>query len=361
MMVFMKKRLLLRITAVLLMLCTVVTLALAAGAAYPKHSGYVYDGAGVLASSVLQSIRSTNDTLYGKVKARIAVCVVESLGEVSIEDYAAGIFNEWNPGECVLLIVTVGEKDYYAVQSVRVASILDNERLDSVMKSFMEPDFAAGDVGRAIQKTVNKLTEIMKMELLSATTEDTGEGEEKTEVTFGSVMLSVLSIIGWTALILVVAFAAFFIAALFNDTAAELMNRYVFSRFNGNRSAARREDYYDERLYGKPRPKNQPQQTRNQQRPNPQRPTPPQANERQNGVYDRYRQGGVRYDDEYYGNTQAGTAPRRNPRSGGSSRGSQGGAVSTRQRAPRQQQTYADDGYTRQFSINDLNRSNDKF
>ncbi len=354
-----------RATAILMMLCMVVGLALGAFASYPAADDYVYDGAGILSSSLIQTIQSTNETLYDKVKARISVCVVESLGGEAIDDYAAGIFDAWKPGEGVILIVTTGEKTYYAVQSVRVASVLDNEKLDSILKEFLEPDFAAGDTARGIQKTVNKLSGYLKTELAAAdaaasdTQASEGSAEEK-GVTFGSVILSILKIIGWTVLVLVVGFIAFFVAALFNDTAADLMNRYVFSHFNGSRNQTRRQDYYDERLYGTPRDRRpQGQQSQQGQR----RPSSPQngaygtysrdprmQNGGQRQVYDRYRQGGVRYDDEYYGRTQqSGNVGQRQPQHQQMRNG--------QQRVNRPvQSTYDEDGFTRKFDISEINQ-----
>ncbi len=355
----MKKQFMMRVTAILLMICMVAGMAFAVGAAYPKHTDYVYDGAQVLPDSVKDNIKSTNDALYAKVKAKIAVCVVESLGDESIDAYAKGIFEAWEPGECVLLLVSIGENDYYAVQSMRVASVLNNEQLDDIMHNFMEADFVAGNVGLAIQKTVNKLSSTLKAGLAEvddktgSTTAD-AEGEQE-KVTFGGVILSLLKIVGWAVLIVVFAFIAFFVAALFNDTAADLMNRYVFSHFTGNKPNGRRENYYDERFYqgqsyGNPRTQSPQQRPRQGQPPRQQGGQAPRRNIPQSGNpgagYDRYRQGGVRYEDEYYGPSRTnGTQRPRNTQGGGQAK------------APRQQ-TYQDDGFTRQFSMNELNRKN---
>ncbi|MBE6599224.1 MAG: hypothetical protein E7638_07270 [Ruminococcaceae bacterium] len=354
--IFMKKGFCLRFTAILLMICLTLGLALTVSAAYPNHTNYVYDGAGILSSSLIETIKSTNDSLYGKVKARISVCVVESLGDEAINEYADSIFREWNPGEGVLLLVTTGEDDYYAMQSVRVARVLDNEQLDAILKEFMEPDFAEGNAARGIQKTVNKLSGFMKTELPAADMEDGDENGETDgeKVTFGGVILSILKIIGWTVLILVVAFAAFFVAALFNDTAAELMQKYVFSYFTGNRNTVNRNDYYDERLYGRPQTNvRQDGQQRRGQNTNVHNRQPGQRSPQQRQVYDRYRQGGVRYDDEYYGRQSANR--QQNPNRQNGSR--QGGQAGVQSGSGRQQNTYNDDyGYTRQFTINDSNR-----
>jgi len=331
----MKKSIYMRLIALLLVFCLAIGLAWTVSAAYPTHTDYIYDGANILTPALVDTLKSTNDTLYSKVEARISLCIVESLGGEEIHTYSRNLFKEWKLGEGVLLVISTGDENYYAVQSVKIDDVLTNTELDSILKNFMEPDFAEGNISRGIQKTVNKLASFLKSELPAASADEpqTGDTENEGTVTFGSVVLSVLRILGWTALVLIAAFVIFFVAALFNDTAAELMNRLVFSHFTGKKKPSRNRDYYDERLYGQPR---------NPNRPNPNgRPRP-----QQNGqMYDRYRQGGVRYDDEYYGGQQN---VRRNP----GSRPQQNGQPARRPNPTRGTPVNPDYEETRQFNIN---------
>lgn len=336
----MQKHLRLRLTAVLLMLCMITGLAQTVLAVYPSHTNYIHDGADILSDSLIETVKSTNDSLYAKVKARISVCIVESLGGEAIHTYSRNLFTEWKLGEGVLLVISTGDENYFAVQSSKIDHILTNERLDQILKEFMEPDFAEGNVARGLQKTVNKLASFLKSELPAAEADESKPSDsvpaiDDEKVSVGSILLSVLKIIGLTLLVLVVAFVVFFVIALFNDTAAELMNRHVFSHFTGKKSASARYDYYDERIYGGSQ--------NSQRRPQNGRPAPSQRPQQQgrpgqNGrqMYNRYQQGGVRYDDEYYGSRS--TANRSRPNTQG------------KQNTPRQ--SNPDYEYTRQFSIN---------
>lgn len=356
----MKKGFILRITAILLIVCVTAGLALTTAADYPKPTNYVYDGTNILSDSVLETIKSTNNTLYEKVNARIALCIVESLGSEDIATYARNIFNEWKLGEGVLLVVATGDENYFAVQSVGIDDILTNDQLSTILQDFMEPDFADGNIAKGIQKTVNKLSSFMKTELPStdtkkdSTDKTAAEGDGEKKVTFGSVILSILKIILWTVIILIAAFVIFFVVALFNDDAAELMQRYVFSHFTGNKPSNNRQDYYDERLYGRPTNNNRQLPGGNQQRRLP----PPNQQQRQQ--YDRYRQGGVRYDDEYYARSgqyaQSGQYSQNNQ----SRQNSQYGQYNQngQRRNPQQQNQYNSNyEYTQQYTIN-TNHSN---
>lgn len=251
------------LSAALAAFLAVLFLTLPVFAAYPTPSNNVYDGTETLSDAVIQNIKQSNDSLFDKVGARISFCLVNSLDGETIEDYARGVFSDWKLGEGVLLVIylnadNAAESNYYAIQSVGIDKVLTNDELSSILQEFLEPDFIAGSVSTGIQKTNNKLASFLKTELAAANAE-TGEtdGESKTDsseekkVTFGGVILSILKIILWTAIILVVAFVAFFIVALYNDTAAELMQRYIFNR--GRTSQNRQNAYYDERLYGNQR------------------------------------------------------------------------------------------------------------
>ncbi len=335
--VSMEHRLCVRILAMLLVICMTAGLAWTVSAAYPTHTDYIYDGAEVLSASLKETIKSTNEALYNKVKTRISVCIVESLGGEEIHTYSRNIFSEWKLGEGVLLVISTGDENYYAVQSTSIDGVLTNAQLDSILKEFMEPDFAEGNVSRGIQKTINKLASFLKSELPSAGTdntqsEQTGENDGEEKSTFGSVILSILQILGWTVVVLAAAFVIFFVIALFNDTAAELMNRLVFSHFTGKKKAPANRDYYDERLYGRPQNGQRRQGNGNA----------PQQRPRQNGqqqMYNRYQQGGVRYDDEYYGSRHQNRSPQQN------------------QQRPQTRQSNPDYEQTRQVIINNRNRN----
>ncbi len=339
----MKKGLLFRVTALILVISMAVGLAWTVSAAYPTPTNYIYDGADVLSDSLVETVKSTNEALYDKVKVRISLCIVESLGGEAIHTYARNVFSTWKLGEGVLIVVSTGDENYYAVQSEGVTGVLTNARLDSILKEFLEPDFAQGNAARGIQKTVNKLASFLKSELPASAAKPSDKtnqnGTEGEKVTFGSVIVSILRILGWTVLVLVGAFVIFFVVALFNDTAAELMNRYVFSHFTGKKKAPANRNYYDERLYGNPQNGQRRQGNGNA----PQRNAPQQRPRQNNGqrqMYDRYQQGGVRYDDEYYGGRHQNRNPQQNPQ------------------RPQARQSNPDYEQTRQVIINNRNRNN---
>jgi len=331
----MKKKILHKLISAFLVLCIATSAGLAVSAAYPTHTAHIYDGSDVISDSLSDTIKSTNDSLFDKVNARLFVCVVESLGGEPIHTYARNLYTKWELCDGILLLVSTGDQNYYAVQSQNISKYISNQDLADILKEFMEPDFAEGNIEKGIQKTINKFASFMKSALPAVGASDKAEksGEQSdSPVTLGSIILSVLKILGLTVLVFVGIFVILFIAALFNDKAAELLNRLVFSRFRKKKAAPKNRNYYDERLYGNP------QNAQKQPRNGP--PNSRQPKQGQNGrpMYDRYHQGGVRYDDEYYGNRRT---QQKNTQSS-----------PTRNRpAPRKDNP--DYGNTRQFTIDD--------
>lgn len=246
--------------------CMLFTAILPVAAAYPKNNDKVADEAGVLSESTIRTIRNTNETLEADIGASIAVCTVKTTGDTDIAEYARGLFKDWKMSEGVLLLIAADDENYYFVQSVGVDKIITNEALTEIRDNDLEADFASGNIDRGVLKTVSRLSSLLVNgleESASGEDDDAKETEEK-GTTVGSVIVGFFKFLLWAVLILVIAFVAFFIAAMFNDDCAAIMQKYVFQR--NKKSSPMPQDYYDERLYGQRRQQNPNAQRR---RPNP--------------------------------------------------------------------------------------------
>lgn len=312
------------LAARILLIITVITLTAlpVLAATYPKPKNNVADEAGVLSESTIRAIETANKTLELDTGTTIAVCTVDTTGETDIAEYARGVFKEWKLGEGVLLLIAKDDQNYYFVQSVGVESVLTNDVLKSIRDEYLEEDFEAGDINRGVNKCVTKLKNVLTAGITSANTTDTSTDTAATEpkgTTFGSVIAGIFKTILWIVLILVVLLIAFFVLAMYNEDAAALFRRYILRKPDNRRMP---EEYYDERLYGDPRRR---QQNRN-------RLPQGQAQPRLRAPEDRYSQSG----NHYNYNSQ----PRRRPQNG------QGGQYGQNQR-PRNNAQYNNQGYNR--------------
>ena len=83
----------------------------------PTSNFYVNDNAGILSSQTEQYIINTNVELEKKTGAQIVVVTVKSLDNMSIEEYANELFNQWKIGDeekdnGLLLLCSYGDRQF---------------------------------------------------------------------------------------------------------------------------------------------------------------------------------------------------------------------------------------------------------
>lgn len=165
----MKKRALYRVFSFLFALALVAGTAPAALAAVPKRpeNKYVLDSANVLSSSTENRIISENKELSKDCGAEIVVVAVDFLGGENIKDYTYKMLNDWGVGSIernngVLLVLAIGEDDYYAQAGYGIDDYFDGEMLSGLLSEYLEPDFAREDYDAGVKKIFNVLLEEMQ-------------------------------------------------------------------------------------------------------------------------------------------------------------------------------------------------------
>ena len=239
----------------LLLIVTMMVLPVFAAVSVPKHDNYIADDAQLLSESTVRNVTSNNKTLWDKNGTTIGICTVKTIGDEDIAAYARRVYTEWGMGKGVLILVTKEENCFHLVQSQDVEAEITNEDLEMLRDDYMEKDFAASNIDRAIFSTATKLTamlsEVRDSDAPAADPEtdstEADETDEKKGTTVGSVIVGILKFILIAALLLIALFIILFVAAMFNDDVAELMRKYIFKR---GKSASAPSDFYDERLYG---------------------------------------------------------------------------------------------------------------
>lgn len=237
-----------------LLIVTLTVLPVFAAVSIPKHENFISDDAKLLSEATVRNISKNNETLLDSNGTVIGVCTVKTTGDEAIADYARRVFTDWKMGEGVLIVVASEDENYYLLQSTGIEDTVTNASLESLRDEYMEEDFAAANIDRAVYSVATKLMNTLSAIEVSASAADTEETEEKTDeteeekgTTVGGFIVGLLKFILITALILIAAFVIFFVIAMFNDDAAELMQKYVFQR---GKSSSTPSDFYDERLYG---------------------------------------------------------------------------------------------------------------
>lgn len=124
------------------------------------ESVYVGDYANVLTEQTEQYIIAQNQTLSELTGAQIVVVTVDFLDGMEIEDYAYTIFNAWGIGDAeqnngLLLLLAIGEENYYAMQGKGLEGVLSSGTLGDYLYDYLEADFAVGAYDAGVYKVFN--------------------------------------------------------------------------------------------------------------------------------------------------------------------------------------------------------------
>jgi len=146
----------------LLALNLMIIQALALNIPEPTELFYVADYAGVLEQDTIDHIVSMNDALYAKTGAQVVIATVDFIDGADIEDYAYEMANKWGIGSAeknngVLLLLVIGEENYWAVQGKGLESSLPSSTLGNILYDYLEDDFAAGDYDAGVRKVFDAI------------------------------------------------------------------------------------------------------------------------------------------------------------------------------------------------------------
>lgn len=147
-----------------LMIALIVGMSLNGYAAALKQTDvyYVNDYANVLDQDVEDRIIAANVSLEEQTGAQVVVVTVDFTGGKDIVDYATDLFNDWGIGSAdknngVLLLLAIGDDDYYALPGTGLEQGLSAGTLDNLLARYLEPDFAVQSYSAGTQKIFNEI------------------------------------------------------------------------------------------------------------------------------------------------------------------------------------------------------------
>lgn len=153
----MMKKIVAFITLILLLVCNAVY---AADIPAPSSAFYVNDTANVISEQTEKIIIDKNAALYEKTGAQIVVVTVEYTDTASIADYAYELFNEYGIGSSgknngLLLLLSIGDDDYYALQGSGLERTLSSGTLSYLLYEYLEPYFAQQEYDAGVLSVFN--------------------------------------------------------------------------------------------------------------------------------------------------------------------------------------------------------------
>ena len=124
----------------------------------------VIDNADVLTQETENYITNISIALSDECGAQIGVYTVDYIGNTTMEDYAYEIFNAWGLGDSkedngVLLLLSIGDDDYYVTRGMGLETKLPISTLGSLLNDCLEPSWVDGDYDGGTLKTVEALAD----------------------------------------------------------------------------------------------------------------------------------------------------------------------------------------------------------
>lgn len=141
----------------LLMIFTVF--AAAAGIPPAPTSGFVVDNAEVLDAATVTALNERGTETDQATGTAVVVVTTDYTGTYAIDEYCDAVFDEWEIEDGLVLVLAVSDEDYYAMPSAGLGRYLTTNRVQELLNSSLEPDFARGDYDAGVQKIYSAFCE----------------------------------------------------------------------------------------------------------------------------------------------------------------------------------------------------------
>jgi uncharacterized protein len=140
--------------------------ALAADPTYPALTGRIVDGANLIAPEARQRIEAKLKAHEDKTSDQLVVATVPSLQDVTIEDFANGLFRFWKLGEAktnngVLLLVAPNERKVRIEVGYGLEGALTDALSKVIITTAVAPKFKTGDFAGGIEGGVDAILSIL--------------------------------------------------------------------------------------------------------------------------------------------------------------------------------------------------------
>ena len=113
---------------------------------YPEPGGYVNDYTDTISEEWIIKTEELVQSVERKTSCEIAVAVIDSLGGSTIEEYAAGLFNEWGIGKAeqdngILLLVALDDRELRIEVGYGLEGVITDLQAKEIIEDVIVPRF----------------------------------------------------------------------------------------------------------------------------------------------------------------------------------------------------------------------------
>lgn len=147
----MKRRIGIFLTAMLFVFALAPS-ASASGVVPKPNNGYVVDDAGVLSAGTISELNSLGQITEANTGTTVAVITVDYTGTYEIDAYVDEVFSRWGIEDGLVLVLSIGEEDYYAMPSAGLGRYLTSSDIQTLLDDELEPDFAVANYDEGVRR-----------------------------------------------------------------------------------------------------------------------------------------------------------------------------------------------------------------
>jgi uncharacterized protein len=134
---------------------------------FPKPTGRVNDFANIIDAAVEAELDQKIDQLEQKTSSEIAVVTIQSLGAMSVEEYANKLFKEWGIGQAkqdngVLVLVAPNDRAMRIEVGYGLEGVLPDGLAGQIIREDFTPSFRNNDFTGGIRAGVTRVVEVVE-------------------------------------------------------------------------------------------------------------------------------------------------------------------------------------------------------
>lgn len=131
----------------------------AAGIVPKPNAGFVVDDAGVLKKETLAELKQLGEDTDYNTGTMMVLITVDYTGTYAVDEYADQVFEDWEIEDGLVLVLAIGDEDYYAMPSAGLSDYLKASDIQDILDEKLEPDFAAADYDAGAKKVYTAFCE----------------------------------------------------------------------------------------------------------------------------------------------------------------------------------------------------------
>ena len=152
---------------------------------FPQPQGYVNDFAEIISSETQETLEQKLTQLDQDSSIEIALVTVKSLEEITIEDYAVRLFEDWQIGKKnrdngVLLLIAPKERKLRIEVGYGLEPTLTDSKAGRIIRNIITPEFKKEDYNKGVTEGVEAMIKIVHGDEVNLGEESESESESGT-------------------------------------------------------------------------------------------------------------------------------------------------------------------------------------